>query len=258
MALALLEAGIRPDLMFGTSVGAINGAALACDPSPAGARGLVELWERLSARDVFGHSPLGGFTHLARTRTALHSNAALRELLSQRLAPARTFADTTVRFQCVAASIERAGERWFERGDLIEAVLASAALPGVLPPVRIDGEHFVDGGLVNSVPIARAVAAGADQVWVLHVGHVEQPLVPPRFPWEVGFVAFEIARRHRFHSDLAAVPDGVRVHVLPTGAEPGRSVWANLRYRDIGRVADRVTRARTATAEYLLRLDRTK
>ena len=86
-------------------------------------------------------------------------------------------------FECVAASIERAREHWFSTGDLIEPVLASCALPGVFPPVRIGDEHFFDGGLVNSVPLDRAVARGADTVWVLHVGRLEEELAAPRFLW---------------------------------------------------------------------------
>jgi NTE family protein len=251
MARALFDAGVRPDLIVGTSIGAINGAAIACDPTPAGAVRLVEMWEQLSAQDVLGGSLFGRIGELLRTMTSLHSNAALRSLLEDRLT-ARTFGETKVRFECVAASIEHAQERWFAEGDLIQAVLASAALPGVFPAVEIDGEHYLDGGLVNSIPIARAVQQGAKEVWVLHVGHIEEPLSAPRFPWEVGFVAFEIARRHRFHTDLAFLPDGVTVHVLPTGqdARPAAS-WSNIRYRDQSRIGDRVDRAYQATSDYL-------
>jgi NTE family protein len=101
------------------------------------------------------------------------------------------------------------------------------------------------------------VQQGATEVWVLHVGHIEEPLQPPRFPWEVGFVAFEIARRHRFHTDLAFLPEGVQVHVLPTGlGERQTSTWANMRYRDRSRIGDRVDRAYDATSDYLARSQR--
>jgi NTE family protein len=87
---------------------------------------------------------------------------------------------------------------------------------------------------------------------VLHVGRVEEPLSAPRFPWEVGFVAFEIARRHRFHTDLAFLPDGVTVHVLPTGlAERESSTWSSLRYGDRGRIGDRADVAYRATRDYI-------
>ena len=90
-------------------------------------------------------------------------------------------------------------------------------MPGLFPPVRIGDEHFLDGGIVNSIPVGRAVELGATTVYVLHVGRIEQPLTAPTRPWEVAMVAFEIARRHRFARDMAEVPDGVAVHVLPAG-----------------------------------------
>jgi NTE family protein len=251
MARALADAGIVPDRVVGTSIGAINGAAIACDPTVAGAERLTKMWDELASRDVLGGSLLGRLGELVRTGTSLHSNAALRALLTQQL-PATTFADTSVRFECVAASVEKASEHWFTAGDLIEAVLASCALPGVFPAVEIGGEHFFDGGLVNSIPIARAVRQGATEIWVLHVGRIEEPLTVPRFPWEVGFVAFEIARRHRFNTDLAYLPEGVRVHVLPTGLGQRRfSPRSNLRYRDTGRIGDRAETAFLATKDYL-------
>jgi NTE family protein len=90
-------------------------------------------------------------------------------------------------------------------------------VPGILPPVKIGDEHFIDGGIVNSIPVGRAVALGAKRIYVLQVGRLEQALRPPRWPWEVGLVAFEIARRHRFAHDLRSLPEDVELHVLPTG-----------------------------------------
>ncbi|MGZ4513218.1 MAG: patatin-like phospholipase family protein [Mycobacterium sp.] len=250
MARALLEAGVRPDLVCGTSVGAINGAAIAADPTAGGAQRLTEMWEALGRTDMFGGSVIGPLASLVRRRTALHGNGALRRMLRDYL-PER-FEDLAVPFECVAASIERAREHWFDTGELIEPVLASCALPGVFPPVRIGDEHFFDGGLVNSVPLNRAVVRGADTVWVLHVGRLEEDLTAPRFPWEVAFVAFEISRRHRFFSDLEWVGSEVTVHVLPTGlAQRPSSTWSNLRYRDTRRMAGRAELAYDATREYL-------
>jgi NTE family protein len=184
-------------------------------------------------------------------KTALHGNGALRRMLRRHL-PVERFESLAVPFECVAASIERAREHWFHSGDLIEPVLASCALPGVFPPVRIGDEHYFDGGLVNSIPLDRAVSHGADTVWVLHVGRVEEELTAPKFLWEVAFVAFEISRRHRFFSDLERVGSEVTVHVLPTGL-PTRSsaTWSNLRYRDKRRISGRAELAYDATREYL-------
>ncbi|MGY1722095.1 patatin-like phospholipase family protein [Blastococcus sp. SYSU DS0533] len=249
MLQALVDAGIRPDLVVGTSVGAINGAVLAADPTVGAVGRLRAVWEDLAERGVFAGSVLARLRTLARTRTHLHPREPLRELLEEHL-PVRTFGELAVPFQCVAASIERAAEHWFADGPLVDAVLASSAVPGLLPAVEIDGEHFLDGGLVHSIPVGRAVALGARTIYVLHVGRIDRPLRPPARPWEVGLVAFEIARRHRFAADLAALPPGVTVHVLPSGGAvaPGAG---DLRYRDFSGVPARVDRAYTAACEYL-------
>jgi len=251
MARALLEAGIRPDLVCGTSVGAINGAVVAADPTPGGARRLLAIWDALARERVLDGSLIRRAAEVMRRRTALHSNSELRRMLCDRL-PAQTFEELAVPFECVAASIERAQEHWFSTGKLIEPILASCALPGIFPPVCIGGEHFFDGGLVNSIPLDRAVAHGADTVFVLHVGRLEEELAVPRFLWEVGFVAFEISRRHRFHSDLERVGSDITVHVLPSGL-PQRpaATWSNLRYRDTSRIAQHAELAYDATREYL-------
>ncbi|MGZ4596793.1 MAG: patatin-like phospholipase family protein [Actinomycetes bacterium] len=252
MLRALLEEGVRPDLVVGTSVGAINGAAVAADPTVSAVVRLTEVWHRVADTDLYSGSALRRVRHLARTRTHVHPNEPLRSLLREQFGDT-LIEDLPVPFQCVAASIERAAEHWFETGPLVDAVLASAAVPGVLPPVRIGDEHFLDGGLVNSIPVGRAVALGATTIFVLQVGRIERPLEVPRRPWEVATVAFEIARRHRFASDMAALPASVAVHVLPTGAaEPPRYAdLSALRYRDFSRVQERMTAAYEATLTYL-------
>jgi len=249
MLRALLEHGIRPELIVGTSVGAINGALVAADPTSDGVDRLRGLWEALTSQGIFAGSVLSRVRTLVRTRTHVHPREPLRDLLEAHL-PVRTFAELHVPFQCVAASIERAAEQWFTDGALIEAVLASCAVPGLLPPVELDGEHYLDGGLVHSIPVGRAVALGADTIYVLHVGRIDRPLRPPTRPWEVALVAFEIARRHRFAADLAALPAGVTMHVLPSG-DPAPPGAGNLRYRDFSGVPARIDRAYVAARGYL-------
>ena len=173
MLRALLERGIVPDLVVGTSVGAINGAAIATDPSVAAAQRLASTWLDIERSDVFAGSLFGRLATLARTRTNLHENDTLRATLTEAL-PIALIEDLPVRFECVAASIEQAAEHWFTAGPLVDAVLASAAVPGLLPPVELAGEHFIDGGIVNSIPVGRAVALGADRIFVMHVGRVDR------------------------------------------------------------------------------------
>lgn len=249
MLRALFRAGIRPDLVIGTSIGAVNGALVAADPTEAVTDRLVRLWASPEASEVYGDSVARQLRRFA-ARTHLHSPRPLRRLLESELGEGTTFAELKVPFRCCAASIERAAEHWFHSGPVVEAVLASASVPGLLPPAQIDGEHFVDGGIVNSIPIGEAVECGAKQIFVLQVGRIERPLTPPRRPWEIAQVAFEIARRHRFAREMAALPDDVDVHVLPTGGSEPRddTPWA---YRDMAAVGRRISRAYTASRRYL-------
>jgi NTE family protein len=254
MLRALAESGIRPDVVLGTSVGAINGAFFAADPTLAGVERLTELWRGMNLADRSPGTLLRRVTTLARTGTHLQSLREIRERLVAVLPVARV-EQLTIPFQCVAASIERAAEHWFDSGPLADIVLASCAVPGILPPVRIDGEHFIDGGIVNSIPVSRAVALGARKIYVLQVGRLEQALKPPRRPWEVGLVAFEVARRHRFAEDLHSLPEDVDLHVLPTGgsAAPAyNDVSAQLRVGRMLRTVERqIDSAYEASRRYL-------
>lgn len=250
MLRALLRAGIVPDLIVGTSVGAVNGVLVAADPRVAVTDRLARLWSSPEARSVYGEPLTRRIGRFARTGTHLHSPEPLHRLLASELGAERTFAELAVPFQCCAASIERAAEHWFCAGRVVDAVLASSAVPGLLPPVKVDGEHFLDGGIVNSIPIGRAVELGAKTIYVLQVGRIDRPLAAPQRPWEVARVAFEIARRHRFAYDMSTVPEGVAVYVLPTGGGSARDD-SPLAYRDVAAAARRIERAEAATAQYL-------
>lgn len=250
MLRALFRAGLRPDLVVGTSIGAVNGALVAAEPDERVTDRLVRLWASREASEVYGDSMARQLRRFV-ARTHLHSPRPLRRLLERELGPARTFAELAVPFHCCAASIERAAEHWFADGPVVDAVLASAAVPGLLPPVMVGGEHFLDGGIVNSIPVGRAVELGASTIFVLQVGRIERPLRVPRRPWEIAQVAFEIARRHRFAREMAALPAGVTTHVLPAGGgeEPrDEAPWA---YRDMAAAGRRISRAYTASRRYL-------
>jgi NTE family protein len=250
MLRALLDRGITPDLVVGSSVGAMNGALLSADPSARTVERMTEAWSGITGRGVFSGSLAGQVHNLVRHGTFLHDNTRLRTLLEDNLGDSR-FEDLAVRFECVAACIETASPRWFATGPLVPAVLASCAVPGLLPVVRIGQEHFLDGGLVRSVPIGRAVRLGARRVFVLQVGRLEEPLRVPRKPWEVALVSFEIARRHHFHEEVANLEEGVELHVLPSGSKVAP---VSLRYRDMSSVPGRIDSAFHASCDYLDRV----
>jgi NTE family protein len=249
MLMALSQAEIRPDLVVGTSVGAINGVFVAADPAGAAAR-LSELWQGDALREAFSETLWNRAVNLARSGTHLHAIQPLGQMIKDTL-PAQDFADLKLPFHCVAASIERASATWFSSGPIVPAVLASCAVPGLLPPVEIDGEHYFDGGLVDSIPVGRAAVLGATTVYVLQVGRIETALTAPKRPWEVGLIAFEIARRHRFHEEISALPDDITVHVLPTGGNKRSPDLSQLRYRDQTIVQESIDRAFEASASYL-------
>jgi NTE family protein len=250
MLKALFEAGVTPDLVVGTSVGALNGALVAAHPEPAVVDRLMDLWASAAAgREVYGDRAVRQVRRVIATGTHLYSSGPLRKRLQEELGDL-TFEELPVPFECCAASIERAAEHWFTSGRVVDAVMASAAVPGLLEPAEVDGEHFLDGGIVNSIPVGRAVAGGAQRVFVLQVGRVERPLQPPRRPWDVARVSFEIARRHRFHREMAEIPEGVVAHVLPTGGGSPKDD-SLLSYRSFDAVTARVDMAYQASRRYL-------
>lgn len=223
MLRALLERDITPDLVLGTSVGALNGALVAREPALPVIERLTDLWRTANdaGRQVYGDNPIRTVRRAVSTGTHLYSAKPLKERLVDELGDV-LIEDLPVRFQVCAASIERAAEHWFTTGPVVDAVVASAAVPGLLPPARVGDEHFLDGGIVNSIPLGRAVALGATRVFVLQVGRFDRPLQVPRRPWEVARVSFEIARRHRFVRELEELPEHVEAHVLPARGTSAR------------------------------------
>jgi NTE family protein len=250
MLRALFERGILPDLVVGTSVGAINGALVAQDPSLGVIDRLIALWQEASeTKDVYGDRPLRTVRRAVATRTHIYSSAPLKQRLRDELGDL-TFEELPVSLQVCASSIERAAEHWFSSGSIVDAVIASAAVPGLLPPAQIGDEHFLDGGIVNSIPVGRAVQLGATRVFVLQVGRIDRPLTAPTKPWEVARVSFEIARRHRFAREMAELPPEVEAHVLPAAGTSAKddSVFA---YRDFSTVQRRIDATYDASAAYL-------
>jgi NTE family protein len=251
MLRALLERGVRPDLVLGTSIGAFNGALVASQPELAVVDRLAELWASVSnAREAgYGDRTLRTLRRAMQSGTHLWSAEPLRERLEDELGD-RTFEELPLTFQVCAASIERSAEHWFTSGRVVDAVMASAAVPGLLPPAKVGDEHFLDGGIVNSVPLGRAVELGATRVFVLQVGRFDRALKPPRRPWEVARVSFEIARRHRFVRELAELPDDVECHVLPARGTSTRDDTL-LGSRDFSGVQERIDATYDASRDYL-------
>ncbi len=246
MLRALLERRIRPDLVLGCSIGALNGCALAAEPTLGMIGRLQEVWLDLEDKDVLPHALLPSTVQLARRGSAIHSADGLRSIIESVLEDRWSrFEDLAVPFGCVATDLARAEEHWFDSGPLVEPILASAAIPAVFPPVEIDGVSYLDGAIVNDVPLSRAVELGATKIYALHVGSFDRPRPEPRRPLDVAMQAYWIARRHRFKRDLASLPAGVEVMVLPTGEAPA------LRFNDLRHSDSLIAASYMASVAYL-------
>jgi NTE family protein len=168
----------------------------------------------------------------------------LRNLIDRTL-PFRSLEDASIPIHVVATSLVTGRARWFAEGSVEDAILASAALPAVFPPVVIDGEPYIDGGVVDNVPISRAVALGAKHIYVLHVGNFSRPRQLPRRPIDVLLQAFSIARNHRFLAEVDEPPEGIELVVLPA-VDPGR-----VRRNDFSHSGDLMARSYAAAAAFL-------
>jgi NTE family protein len=241
---ALLERGITPDVVIGCSVGALNGAAIAGDPTLESVERLTEVWKSLAREDIFSSRSLGrGPWMFVRNGLSAFNDMGLRKLID-RLSFGR-FEDAKVPFWVNATSLRTGLERWFHTGDVKLPLLASTALPGVFPPVEIDGDIYIDGGVVDNVPISKAFELNAKRVYVLDVGNFDRERPDPRRPYEVLLRAVGIARTHRFRIEQNLVPDAVEMTRLP-GVDPGK-----LRYNDFRRSAELIEKAYEASAVVL-------
>jgi NTE family protein len=198
----LLASGVTPDLVVGSSAGAINGAYLAGAPSVAGIARLETLWRGLQRSDVFpltwrGIDPRG-----------------LRRLLEAHL-PYRELERTPVPLHVVATDLLGGGPVTLSQGSAIEAVLASCAIPGVFPPVRIGERYLVDGAVASNTPIRVAKELGARRLVVLPSGYACALDAPPRGALANALHALTLLIARQLAADLERCRDEVEIVAVP-------------------------------------------
>jgi NTE family protein len=250
MLRALVESGIRPDLILGCSVGAINGAGFATDPTLRGVARLERIWRRLAIGqpELMPNKLIPMAVQLARKGQSTHDPQRLQDLLEDEL-PVDRIEHLRVPFQCVATDLDTARERWFTGGPLIPALMASAALPAVFPAVRIDGRTLIDGGVLTEIHAERALELGATEIYALHVGHLtDRPVPTVQRPFDGALRAYWTARRYRLADDLRRVEGRCEVHLLPAGSTP------RLRFDDFTRGPELTEIAYDETRRYLINL----
>lgn len=166
LATGLLESGIRPDLLVGTSVGSLNAAWLAGNPTEQGAQDLRELWLSMRRSDVFPVNPVRMLAGKFGLIDHLMSSRGLASWVHRTL-PYRRLEDAEISVTVTATDVDTGEPVYFDRGPALPPLVASCSIPGLFPPLRIGDRRLVDGGPAAFMPISRAVAEGAERVYVL-------------------------------------------------------------------------------------------
>jgi len=214
MLQALAERGIRPDLVFGASVGALNAAWVAGDGDLARLDELADVWSSLRTRDVFPFRPLRGLLGFLGRRQSLVPADSLRSIVSANLRFDR-LEDAPIPLCVIATEVTSGREVALVRGKAIDAIVASASIPGVLPPVEIDGQTLMDGGIVDNTPISNAIAAGASRIYVLPTGYACDLARPPKSALAISLQAISLLVEQRLISDVRELEHAVDLRVIP-------------------------------------------
>jgi len=244
---ALIEAGIVPDMLIGSSVGALNAAAIASDPTITGIARLEQVWLALRGEDLFPGTRMQRAIHIVRKSDHLFSNDGIRALVDK--IPVTLFEEMQRPLSIVAANLRTGAEHVFESGAIEPALLATTALPGIFPPVSVDGELYVDGGVVNNVPISRAVELGARQIYVLTCGSPKPSTREIRRPYDVLLQAFAHSRAARVELDLQRYADAADLRLV-TPPSPRQ-----IRFNDTSHSARLIQEAYELTRQYIGAVD---
>ena len=215
MVRALYERGVRPDLIVGTSAGALNGAYIASRPqASATADSLARIWRELRRGQVFPVNPLTGLLGFLGARDHLVPESGLRRLI-ERHVECQELEDLRIPLHVVAVDVVTGQELRLSHGPVLDAVLASAAIPGVLQPVSWKDRVLMDGGVANNTPISHAVELGAERVYVLPTGHACSLDEPPRGALAMALHAISLLTHRRLIDDIERHRADAHLIVLP-------------------------------------------
>ena len=245
MLQALLGHGVVPDLIVGTSVGSINGACIAGSPTRGGVDRLATIWSGITRDDVFPIEPIQGILGILGRRSHLCSNDRLRSLLERSFVYDR-LEEACVPMHVVTTNLKSGDEEVLSTGRVVDALLASSAIPGIFPPVEIDGRELMDGGVGNHTPLNVAIALGAQRVYVLHARY---PWLRPQEATPLSMALLSISRliETRLEVELDFYKDQYEILVVPSPTPIGLSPV------DFSRTVELITAARRSTARWLVK-----
>lgn len=213
MLRALVAHGVKADLVVGTSVGAINGAYFAGDPTATGVARLEALWRKLRRRDVFPLSlpRIGAFFSRS---PALGDASGLRHIIESEL-PYRQLESAAIPIHICATELLSGGSVCLSSGPAADAILASSAVPAVFPPVSINGITLIDGAIASNTPITMAIELGATRLIVLPTGFACALQSPPTSTIASALHALNLLIAHQMVRDLAHIAGRVNVVTVP-------------------------------------------
>ena len=247
----LLEAGIRPEMLVGASAGALNAAFLATDPTPAGARRLGEIWQQVTKEDVYPGGPLRVAWHLLTHRDSLYRSDNFRAFLEANVpSGVRSLRHLAVRLYIVATDLATGRLYLFgedPEGSLLDAIMASTAIPPLLPPWPHGGRLLVDGGVAANLPVSVAVEKGATKVYALEIWGGQPPKNSHWNLWEITAWSIVALMRQQWERDLVlcATHPEVTLHHLPLYTE------RPLAFDDFSQAAELIAEGRAAAEAYL-------
>jgi NTE family protein len=216
MLQALYEHDVVPQLIVGTSVGAVNGAFIASRPQTVQtARELAAIWRGVRRGEVFPLNPFTGLFGFLGSRDHLVPGSGMGKLVRAHAGDQRRLEEMPIEFHVVAVDVLTGEELLLSRGSALDAVLASAAIPAVLPPVAWEGRVLMDGGVANNTPISQAVALGASEIYVLPTGHACALDRPPASALGMALHALSLLTHSRLIADIELHRDRAKLVVLP-------------------------------------------
>ena len=213
---ALFDHDIRPELAVGTSVGALTATWLAFDPTPLGVARLEAKWRDLKEGELFpGGRFKASWARMLMKGDKVFENSGLKKIIESTIGPGR-FEDAQIPLAMTATDLDSGAEMLFTSGPVLEPLLASTAMPGIFPPVKIGNRTYIDGGVANNVPIAPAATLGARTIYVMNSTSHSLQRRPLARPMDFLLHAFTLARAQRLSLELEYFSDKVRLVLLPS------------------------------------------
>tara|TARA_Y100000590_G_scaffold135989_4_gene155643 strand:+ start:943 stop:1803 length:861 start_codon:yes stop_codon:yes gene_type:complete len=210
MLKALCEAGIKPDAVVGVSIGAMNGFWFACNPQLGQVDELEKLWLQAVEEPPISGNALRRVASILRGKPSFDTGEKLRKFLEDNV-PVEKLNQTAVPFHLGTTNASTGLIKWWNKGPSVDLLLASAALPGLLPAVQLgDNDYHLDGGVVSNIPLRKAVSLKPTKLVVLDVA---SRFLPPEKQTAISLmmIGFRAASAELSRQEWADVPKNVKV-----------------------------------------------